>query len=61
MRKEEFAYDIKDRVMILAIERPGRVEALMIDFLGVQYRVCYWDCAERKSIWLSEDELKPLA
>ena len=58
-RLEAFAFDIGDKVTISEVDRPGRVEALMIDFLGPQYRVAYWDHGERKTVWLRADELNP--
>lgn len=56
-RTEIFAFNLKDKVIINEVQRPGVVEALMVDFLGPQYRVYYWDNGERKTVWLSADEL----
>ena len=56
-RTEQFKFDLKDRVIIREIQRPGVVEALMIDFLGPQYRVIYWDNSKRETAWLCADEL----
>ncbi len=42
-RVEHFKFDLNQRVLIREVQRPGMVEALTIDFLGVQYRVAYWD------------------
>ena len=58
MRSEQFAFDLNAKVLIREIQRPGKVEALMVDFLGVQYRVAYWDNSERKMVWLAADELE---
>lgn len=58
MRAENFAFDLGAKILIREIQRPGRVEALMIDFLGVQYRIAYWDNSERKTVWLAADELE---
>jgi hypothetical protein len=57
-RVEHFKFNLSERVMIREIQRPGRVEALMIDFLGPQYRVAFWDNSKRESTWLSADELE---
>lgn len=57
-RIEHFAFNISERVLIREIQRPGKIEALMIDFLGVQYRVSYWDNSKRESLWLSAEELE---
>lgn len=56
-RTEQFKFDLNSKVMIREIQRPGVVEALMIDFLGPQYRIAYWDNSERKTAWLHADEL----
>ena len=56
-RIEHFKFDLGDKVIIREVQRPGMIEALTIDFLGVQYRVAYWDNSERKVVWLKDDEL----
>lgn len=56
-RTEVFQFNLGDRVTINEVQRPVRVEALMIDFLGVQYRVAYWDNSDRRTTWLAADEL----
>lgn len=53
-----FAFALNDRVMVQEIDRPGRVAAIMIDGLGVQYLVNYWNDGERKSVWVQADELE---
>lgn len=58
MRTENFAFDINAKVLIKEIQRPGKVAAIIIDFLGTQYKVDYWDNSERKSVWLPADELE---
>lgn len=57
-RVEHFEFDLGDNVIIQEIQRPGMIEALTIDYLGPQYRVCYWDNSERKTVWLKADELE---
>jgi hypothetical protein len=56
-RVEHFRFNLNDRVIILEIQRPGKVEALMIDYIGVQYQVAYWDNSKRETTWLHADEL----
>lgn len=51
-------FKLGDRVIIKEIQRPGRVEAIMLDGLGIQYRIALWDNSERKSTWLYADELE---
>lgn len=58
MITKEFAFDLNQKVLIREVQRPGMVEALTIDFLGVQYRVAYWDNGDRKTVWLKQDELE---
>lgn len=58
-RVEHFKFDLSQRVLIREVQRPGMVEALTIDYLGVQYRVAYWDNSDRKTVWLKEDEIEP--
>lgn len=57
--EQKFEFSIGDRVIIKEVQRPGRVELIQIDFVGVQYRVCYWDNSERKVAWLYADEIEP--
>lgn len=52
-----FEFDLNSRVLINEVQRPGSVDSLMVDYLGVQYRVSYWDNGDRKSVWLKGDEL----
>ena len=56
-RLETFDYTLGDKVIINELHRPGKVEALMIDFLGVQYRISFWDNSQRQIAWLSADEI----
>lgn len=57
-RIEHFKFDLGDRVLIKEIQRPGKIESLMIDFIGVQYRVGFWDNSKRETVWLSAEELE---
>ena len=57
-RTEIFKFNLNDRVMIKEIQRPGKVDSLMIDFLGVQYRISFWENGKRESAWLHADELE---
>ena len=56
-RVEHFTFNLGDLVIIKEVQRPGKIEALMIDFLGVQYRVAYWDNSDRRTVWLHAEEL----
>jgi hypothetical protein len=58
-RVEHFIFDLNSKVIINEVQRPGVVEALMIDFLGPQYRIAYWDNSDRKTVWLQASELSP--
>lgn len=57
-KKIEIEFSIGSKILVKEIQRPGRVEALMVDGLGLQCRVAYWDNAERKSVWLYGDEIE---
>lgn len=57
-RTEIFKFNLNDRVMVREIQRPGRVKALTIDYLGVQYLVGFWENGKRESVWLHADELE---
>jgi len=56
-RIEHFKFDLGDKVIISEVQRPGTIESLLIDFLGPQYRVAYWDNSKRETVWLKADEL----
>ena len=53
-----FKFELRQKVLVKEIQRPGRVEAVTVDFLGPQYRVIYWDNSERKTVWMFEDEIE---
>ena len=53
----ETNYSLRDRVMILAIQRPGRVEAISLDNLGLSYRVSYWDNCKKDFAWLTDEDI----
>ena len=55
----EFPFSIADRVIIREIQRPGRVEAITMDALGIQFKVSFWDNSKRESTWLYADEIDP--
>lgn len=57
-RTETFKFDLKDKVIIREIQRPGIVESMSIDFLGVRYLVTFWDNSERQTCWLFPDDLE---
>lgn len=50
-------FEIGQKVMIREVQRPGRVDMVQIDSIGVQFRVAYWIDGERKNTWLYFDEL----
>lgn len=55
---QQFKFSLGGRVLIKEIQRPGSVDSVTIDYLGIQYRVAYWDNSERKTVWLKEEELE---
>jgi len=56
-RTETFKFNINDKVLVNEIQRPGVVMALMIDYLGPQYMVYFWDNGDRRKEWLYEGEI----
>jgi hypothetical protein len=54
----EFAFKLRDQVLIKEIGRAGVVEALLVDSLGPQYRIAYWNDGVRKSEWLYAEEVE---
>ena len=57
-RAVHFAFDLGAQVTITGISAPGRVNSLLVDALGVQYRVEYWDHGDRKFAWLVAEDLE---
>ncbi len=57
-RIETFKFNLGDRVIIREIQRPGVVEGMLIDYLGPQYYITYWDNSERKKVYLPAGELE---
>lgn len=55
---QEFRFSIKEWVVIKEILKKARVELIQIDYLGVTYRLVYWDGGERKQVWVYEDEIE---
>jgi hypothetical protein len=58
MSQQDFRFGIKEQVIIKEVMKKARVELIQVDYVGVQYRVCYWDGGERKTAWVYEDELE---
>lgn len=58
MKTIAFQFTIGQKVMVKEIQRPGVVEILQFDSLGIQVKVAYWDNSDRKSAWLYEWELE---
>ena len=54
----EFKFALRQRVLILEIQRIGTIDMIQIDNLGVSYRVAYWDNSERKIVWLYDHEIE---
>ena len=53
-----FKYDLRQRVLIKEIQRPGVVDMIQVDNTGILYRVSYWNESARNATWLYEDELE---
>ncbi len=51
-------FELTQRVLIKEIQRPGRVEMIQLDNLGITYRVAFWDNSKRETVWLYADEIE---
>ena len=51
-------FNLKDKVQITELERPGRVLAIYVSDTGIQYQVRYFDNEEAKTVYFYEDELE---
>ena len=58
MKNISTKYERGETIVIVEIQRPGIITAIMQDDYGISYRVCYWNNGERKAEWLMEAELK---
>lgn len=54
----DFFYSIGESVRVKAIEMMGRVDAMMCDSSGNQYRVVYWNDGQRYAVWMYDWELE---
>lgn len=59
MKTIEIHFSVGDKVMVKEVQRPGRVDMIQLDSVGLQYRIAYWDNSERKNAWLYADEIEP--
>lgn len=51
-------FSIKDTVKVIGIDTIGKIDAVMFEESGLQYRVIYWLNGERKTGWLYDWELE---
>ncbi len=51
-------FDLKDKVYIKEIDRPGRVVAVLYDEMGLRYKVRYLFNGTLEMLHFFEDELK---
>ncbi len=58
MHIKHFIFDLKDKVKIKELNRPGIITGLLSESEGEFYRVCYWDSCSRKSEWMYSFELE---
>lgn len=54
----EFAFKLRDKVLVKEIQRPGVVDMIQIDNTGTMYRMSYWNDSVRNATWLYEDEIE---
>lgn len=59
--RHTFAHDINDDVRIIGLDGwAGRIDQMVIDKTGKQYRVRYWHEGERCQAWVDDDEISPM-
>ena len=58
MTEIKFKFNIKDNVLLVAIDQPGRILAMMVDSVGQAYQVVYWHDGTRRTDWVREWEIK---
>lgn len=59
--KLDITFNIKDKVFINELKRPGRIMAIHINEKGISYQVRFFDNADVKEIYFYCDELKILS
>ena len=52
-------YGLGDYVIVVPINVPGRIVAIMIDQHGIQYLTRYWDDGQPNTNWIFQNELEP--
>lgn len=57
MKTIEFEHDIGDSVRIVAIDILARIDALIYDIQGKQYRIVYWSDGSRNAAWVYDWEI----
>ena len=58
MKTVELKYSLLEKVRLIEIDRPGFVDSIIIDSIGIQYRVCHWFEGERRTVWCHEQEIE---
>lgn len=59
-RDFKFQFGLSDLVCIKELDRPARVEQLIVDCSGITYKVTYFNNGERKTSYCWGDELEPI-
>lgn len=59
-RTQVFRFDLKDKVRLIDINRPGQVTGLLVEDTGVQYRVTFWNDSVRRVEWVYDHEIEGL-
>jgi len=54
----DLKFELKAKVKITELNRPGRVIAIFMSEIGTQYQVRYFDNQEAKTVNFYEDELE---
>jgi hypothetical protein len=56
----EAEHNLRDEIMIKAIQMKGTIDSISWDISGLQYRVVYWNDSQRYSTWMYSHEIEPI-
>lgn len=58
--KIEPKFDINEKVKIPELEVKGKISGIFVDSGGMTYRVRYFDKAERREVYFTDDEIEKI-
>lgn len=54
----DFAFSLKQKVLIIDADVYGRIDSILYSVDGIQYRVAYWVDSIRRLEWVYPHEIK---